>query len=124
MRTTQKTQTKNQHSTENACDAVLCKHVNSWASPGFALHLGAGYQRRVLNAQREENQMPKRKDPALVKSETLTIKIPKDLKDRLFFQAMRRALDMSTFARMLIAEGLNSYDERSREPHKKKEKRT
>lgn len=54
--------------------------------------------------------MPNRKDPALVKSETLTIKITAVLKARLLDAATRCALDVSTLSRMLIAQGLEACE--------------
>ena len=61
--------------------------------------------------------MPK-KNPDLVKSETLTIKLAPPLKKRLLAAATRRALDLSTFARMLLAQGVEAC-ERSDKKRKK-----
>lgn len=44
------------------------------------------------------------------KTEQLLIKMTKKMKDRVFFQASQRALDMSTYARVLIAEGIKRND--------------
>jgi hypothetical protein len=44
------------------------------------------------------------------KDATLNIKLPQSLKDRLWDVALRKSLDVSTFARMLIAEGLERHD--------------
>lgn len=42
------------------------------------------------------------------KTEQLLIKMTKEMKDKVFFQATARALDMSAYVRMLIAENLGA----------------
>lgn len=56
--------------------------------------------------------MPKRKDPKLVKTEILQVRMPKDLRDRVFYAATSEALDMSAFARMLIKQGMDRYEKK------------
>ena len=53
-----------------------------------------------------------------MKSETLTIKMAPQLKRRLLATAVRRSLDLSTLARMLLAQGVEAC-ERSDKKRKK-----